>query len=131
MPFPSQRTIAPERPWRRQAPRGRRRDREWVAGTLVELDAGNEAITVRVERGGFPIPPRGSEVGIDVRDATFHAVDGDGDGRGSLTDLFPGDQLHIDLRHGRGDRASARRVIQRSAGGVPGGLRRLWRDRSD
>lgn len=128
MAFRPHRQTAPERPWRRRAPRRKGRNRDWLDGTLVELDATNGMITIRVESGGHPIPARGTEVALDVREAHIHAADGDGDGRASLTDLFPGDQLHVELHDGSGKAASARRVVQQSEGGVPGGLRRLWPD---
>ena len=103
-------------------PRLRPSRRDWIAGTLVELDAGGATITVRVDSAGRPHPAPGSELTLDVSAARVRATDGDGDGRPSLTDLFPGDRVHVTLR---GD-AIASRVEQRSPGAPRGGLRRLW-----
>jgi hypothetical protein len=116
--------AAPARSRRR--PRIQRSRRDWIAGTLVELDPIRDTITVRVQRGGYPLPPRGSEAMVDVSSAHIRASDGDGDGRAGLTDLFPGDQLHVTLQP-RGRRTlAASRVSQESTGAPRGGLRRVW-----
>jgi hypothetical protein len=109
-------TAAPHRP------RLRPSRKDWIAGTLVELDPAGATITVRVDSGGRAQPARGAEVTLDVSHARVRATDGDGDGRPSITDLFPGDRVHVTLRAG----AVAHRVEQRSPGAPRGGLRRLW-----
>lgn len=116
--------AAPARSRRR--PRIQRSRRDWIAGTLVELDPIRETITVRVQRGGYPLPSRGSEATIDVSAAHVRASDGDGDGRAGLTDLFPGDQVHVTLRSRRSRALAASRVSQESPGAPRGGLRRVW-----
>src|SRR5436305_5510033 len=110
--------AAPSSEPRRARLRPSRQD--WIAGTLVELDADGATITVRVDSGGRPHPARGAEVTLDVASARVRATDGDG--RPSLTDLFPGDRVHVTLRGA----AVASRVEQRSPGAPRGGLRRLW-----
>jgi hypothetical protein len=82
--------AAPVRRPRRH--RLQRSARDWIAGTLVELDPARERITVRVQSAGYPLPVPGTEVTIDVSSARLRASDGDGDGRAGLTDLFPGDR---------------------------------------
>jgi hypothetical protein len=100
--------------------------RDWIAGTLVELDPLAGTITVRVGSAGRPLPARGSEVTVDVSRARVRATDGDGDGRSGVTDLFPGDQVHVTLRPRRRRLPAALRVRQQSAGAPPGGLKPLW-----
>jgi hypothetical protein len=112
--------AAPASPPRR--PRLRPARQDWIAGTLVELDPTRATITVRVDSGGRAQPARGAEITLDASAARIHATDGDGDGRPSLTDLFPGDRVHVTLRRG----TIAVRVKLRSPGGPRGGLRRLW-----
>ena len=123
MQFRRSRQRNPQRPWRRRAPRRRQRRRDWLRGTLVELDPRRDAITLRVESGGRPIPARGDEVTIDVGPAVISANDGDGDGRASITDLFPGDDVEVTLWP---NRSAAQRVALRSPAGPAGGLRPLW-----
>jgi hypothetical protein len=107
-------------------PRVRPSRRDWIAGTLVELDPAGSTITVRVDSGGRPHPARGAEVAVDVALAGVRATDGDGDGRPGLTDLFPGDRVHVTLRQRRPHLPIAMRVRQQSAGAPPGGLRPIW-----
>ena len=116
--------AGPARLRRRPSLRPSRRD--WIAGTLLELDAAGGTITVRLESGGLPLPARGTEVVIDVSRARVRATDGDGDGRPGVTDLFPGDRIHVTLRPRRMRPPAALRVRQQSAGAPPGGLRPLW-----
>jgi hypothetical protein len=117
--------AAPVRRPRRQ--RLQRSPRDWIAGTLVELDPARERITVRVQSAGYPLPPPGTEVTIDVSSARVRASDGDGDGRAGLTDLFPGDRVRVTLRSRPRRKPSALRVEQISPGAPRGGLRRVWR----
>jgi hypothetical protein len=116
--------AAPRRPRRR--PRLRPGRRDWLAGTLVELDPAGRTITVRVEEGGRPVPARGAEVTVDTSVARVVASDGDGDGRPGLTDLFPGDRVLVTMRMRPRRRPIAWRVDQQSPGAPKGGLRALW-----
>jgi hypothetical protein len=116
--------AAPARRPKRPSVRPSRRD--WIAGTLVELDPAGGTITVRVDSGGRPHPAPGTEVTVDVTLTRVRATDGDGDGRPGLTDLFPGDQVHVTLRPRRTRLPIAVRVRQQSAGAPPGGLRAIW-----
>jgi hypothetical protein len=116
--------AAPARRPKRPSTRPSRRD--WIAGTLVELDRAGATITVRVDSGGWPRPAPGTEVTVDVTLARVRATDGDGDGRPGLTDLFPGDRLHVTLRPRRLRLPIAVLVRQHSAGAPPGGLRPIW-----
>ena len=114
------------------APRGRRaRPRRrtrppWLSGTLVTLDPQRERIVVRVEDAGRPELRTGSEVTVDTRGCRLDVSDGDGDGRPSLTDLFPGDRIRVELIDAEGTPPAARRIEQRGPRGPVGGLRRLW-----
>jgi len=99
--------------------------RNWIEGRLVELDAAESSLVLRVRNGGRPIPPRGTEVTISTQGARVHSSDGDGDGRFTITDLFPGDELRITLgstRHG----LVASHITQQSPGAPTGGLAPLW-----
>lgn len=110
----------------RRAVRMRPSRRNWIEGRLVELDPVGGSLVLRVRNGGRPIPPRGAEVTISTADARVHSSDGDGDGRFTVTDLFPGDDLRITLRstsHG----LAASHITQQSAGAPTGGLAPLWR----
>ncbi len=113
--------AAPKRP-------GLRRGRaEWVLGTLVELDVERRRIVLRVGSARGASLQADDEVWIDVREARVVATDGDGDGRASLRDLFPGDTLHVSLRpRPQNGPLVAQRVEQRSPGAPHGGLRDLW-----
>jgi hypothetical protein len=113
-------TAAPHRP------RLRPSRKDWIAGTLVELDPAGATITVRVDSGGRAHPARGAEVSVDVSAARIRATDGDGDGRPSITDLFPGDRVHVTLRSRRRRAPLAWLVRQLSPGAPRGGLRRIW-----
>ena len=115
--------AAPTRSAKRQRSAGSRRD--WIVGTLVELDPSGHRITVRLESGGRPLPRRGAELTIDVAAARVRATDGDGDGRAGLTDLFPGDRVEVIL-DARARTPVARRVRQLSPGAAPGALRPIW-----
>ena len=119
--------AAPRRPRKRPSPRPGRRD--WIVGVLVELDPAGEKITVRVEDGGRPLPAPGTEITLDVSAARVHATDGNGDGRPNLTDLFPGDRIHVTMRRRPRRLPIAWRVRQRSPGAPPGGLRPIWHPR--
>ena len=126
MPFRYFRTPNAGDGSRRRPPR-RLTKRDWLAGTIVELDPEANRLTLRVDSGSRPIPARGTEVEIDTGDARFQCTDGDGDGRQNLTDLFPGDEVIVDrLRH-TGGRWAAARVTQRSIGAPKAGLRLLYR----
>jgi hypothetical protein len=116
--------AAPARRPKRRSVRPSRRD--WIAGTLVELDPAGGTITVRVENAGRPRTVPGTEVTVDVTVARVRATDGDGDGRPGLTDLFPGDRVHVTLRPRRRRVPIAHRVRQQSPGAPPGGLRPIW-----
>lgn len=108
---------------RRRAKRGS----DWVSGTLVELDADRMRLKIRVDSARRPHFRRETEFVVEAADAVFRAADGDGDGRAGVTDLFPGDRLHVELApHTEDSPATALRVTQRSPGGPVGGLRRLW-----
>jgi hypothetical protein len=108
-------------------PRARRGRAEWVLGTLVEVDAERREIVLRVGTSRGASLRADEEVRIDVREARVVASDGDGDGHAGLRDLFPGDTLHVSLRARDADGPLiGHRVEQRSPGGPPGGLRRLW-----
>ena len=110
---------------RRRRAGARRQD--WVDGTLVELDAPGRRLVIRVDAARQASIRPGTELTIGVAQATLKATDADGDGRPSITDLFPGDDLHITLDPGSGDGTPlAVRVEQRSPGGPVGGLQRLW-----
>ena len=109
----------------RRAARMRPSRRNWIEGRLVELDPAADSLVLRVRNGGRPIPPRGTEVTISTADARVHSSDGDGDGRSTITDLFPGDDLRITLgstRHG----FVATHITQQSPGAPTGGLAPLW-----
>jgi hypothetical protein len=108
--------------------RARRRPdrRDWIAGTLVELDPAGGTITVRVHDAGRPVAGPGDEVTLDAPPDRVRATDGDGDGRPSLTDLFPGDRVHVTLRRRSRRRPLAWRVRQQSPGARPGALRGMW-----
>jgi hypothetical protein len=127
MPY-CQRVIANSAP--PASPRRRRRNAagtDWVLGTLVELDAGGGRLTVRVIDARRPeVRPR-DEIVVNVEAARVRATDGDGDGQPSLTDLFPGDIVRVELQpRGPGEPLVAGRVQQCSVGAPKGGLRRLW-----
>jgi hypothetical protein len=126
MPYRHHRNAnaAPSSPPRR--PRLRPSSKDWIAGTLVELDAGGDTITVRVDSSGRPQPARGTELTVDTSLARVRATDGDGDGRPSITDLFPGDRVHVSLRRRRRRAPLAWLVRQLSPGAPRGGLRRIW-----
>ncbi len=109
---------------RRRRAGARRQD--WVDGTLVELDAPARCLVIRVHAARQASIRPGTELTIEAADATLKATDADGDGRPSITDLFPGDDLHITLDPGSDGTLRAVRVEQRSPGGPVGGLRRLW-----
>ena len=114
---------------RRRKGVGRRPD--WVDGTLVELDAPGQRLVIRVDGARQASVRAGTELTVGVADATLKATDADGNGRPSITDLFPGDALHVTLGPVSDDGLPrAVRVEQRSPGGPVGGLRRLgggWR----
>jgi len=109
----------------RRAVRVRRSRRNWIEGRLVELDPAKGSLVLRVRNGGRPIPPRGTEVTITAANATIHSSDGDGDGRFTLTDLFPGDDLRITLRSTRHGLVASH-ITQQSPGAPTGGLAPLW-----
>jgi len=116
--------AGPARPRKRPSLRPGRRD--WIVGTLVELDRDGDTITVRVEESGRPVPTRGAEVTLDMSRARVRATDGDGDGRPGLTDLFPGDRVHVTMRSRPRRLPLAWLVRQQSPGAPRGGLRALW-----
>ncbi len=111
------------RPKRRRLQTSRR---DWIMGTLIELDPASDKITIRVQSGGHPVPAPGDEVTVDVSSARIRATDGDGDGRAGLTDLFPGDLVHVTLHSPPQRTPIARRVQQKSPGAPPGGLKPIW-----
>jgi len=94
------------------APGRARSRRDWFAGTLIDLDPAGPTITVRLDSAGRPWPPPGSEVTVDVLGARVHATDTEGDG--GLTDLFPGDRVHVTLRR-QGGRLPIALRVRRSA----------------
>ena len=100
--------------------------RDWIMGTLVELDPASDKITIRVESGGHPLPAPGKEVTVDVSSALIHATDGDGDGRAGLTDLFPGDRVRVTLHSTPQRKLIAWSVRQESVGAASGALRPIW-----
>lgn len=127
MPYRHHRNANAAPAWTPKRPSLRPSRKDWIAGTLVELDPGGGVITVRVESGGRPQPASGTEVSVDVSLARVRATDGDGDGRPGLTDLFPGDRVRVTLQPRWRRLPVATRVRQESPGGPAGGLRRVWR----
>jgi hypothetical protein len=109
----------------RRAVRARRSRRDWIEGQLVELDPAADSLVLRVRNGGRPMPPRGTEVSVSTASARIHSSDGDGDGRFTVTDLFPGDELRVTLRPTRHGIVAAH-VYQQSPGAPTGGLAPLW-----
>lgn len=119
--------AAPPQP---RARRSTRRAQEWIEGTLIELDADAERLVLRVERSSRGGTREGDELAVWTDGARIKAGDGDGDGRAGVTDLFPGDALHIALGPRMpGDPPRATRVTQLNPAGPVGGLRRLWAQR--
>jgi len=116
--------AAPTVPRRKK---GRARRADWIIGTLVELDPDGQQLTIRVREGRGARISQDAEVTLDVGGAVLKATDGDGDGRPGITDLFPGDVLHVRLAPAVDGRPPAAvRISQASPGGPAGGLRRLW-----
>jgi hypothetical protein len=120
-------------PRRRKRPeRGAGKRADWVSGTLVELNAEQQLLKIRVRRARRAQLRRDAELVVNASGAVFKAADADGDGQSGLTDLFPGDRLHVVLApRAEGAPATALRITQRSPGGPVGGLRRVWRDRNN
>jgi hypothetical protein len=122
-PYRNANAAPARRPKRRRLKPSRR---DWILGTLVELDPAGGRITVRVESGGRPLPAPGAEVTVDVSSARVRASDGDGDGRAGLTDLFPGDRVHVTL-HAPAKRMPVAWLVRQKPPGAPrGGLRPVW-----
>lgn len=127
MPYRMHRNANAAPAWEPKRSRLRAGRKDWIAGTLVELDPDRRLIVVRVERGGRPVPPAGAEVTVDASVARVRATDGDGDGRAGLTDLFPGDRVEVTLQPRWRRLPVATRIRQESPGAPRGGLRRVWR----
>jgi len=92
---------------------------EEVIGRLITLDPDGATIEVEDERTERTIR-------IDIRDAKLRNVsDADGNGRPSVTDLFPGDRVEATIERGGSLPARARSLRRIGPPAPVGGLRRL------
>ena len=118
MPLKSHRNAnaAPKRSFRKR----RSRDAtEELVGRLTALDVGRDLVEVEDERSN-------RRVWIDLHKTRMReVVDSDGDGRRSITDLFPGDRVRI-VAEAVGDKLPRARSLRRlGPQGPVGGLSRL------
>lgn len=118
MPLKSRRNANAAPP---KAPRKRSRGavREEVIGRLTELDPKGERAEVTDERSN-------RRVWLDLSRTRLRDVtDSDGDGRRSITDLFPGDRVRVVASRSEGETPVARSLWRLGPEGPVGGLRRL------
>ena len=92
---------------------------EEVVGRLITLDPEGSTIEVEDERTARTIP-------IDLNRARLRNVsDADGNGRPSVTDLFPGDRVEATIEWNGSRLATARSLRRIGPPGPVGGLSRL------
>ena len=118
MPFKSHRNAnaAPPRSSRKDAHTA---GTEEVIGRLTALDPINDRIEVEDERSS-------RRLWFDLSGARLRNLeDSDGDGRRSITDLFPGDRVKVLADKGAESMRRARSLRRVGPQGPVGGLRRL------
>lgn len=92
------------------------RETQEIFGRLTALDPGRGRIEIEDERS-----PR--RVWLDMKRARLRNLsDGDGDGRPSLTDLFPGDRVRVRAVLGSGGSMKAKVLWRLGPQGPAGGL---------
>lgn len=114
-------------PQRRSLRTRGRPGRGWVRGVVDGIDPDHSRLEIRVDDGSR-IGRRlvGSTVAVDAGGAELALPDGDGDGRPSLRDVFPGNPVEVRFSGGLEPPLSAVKVIYRGGEAPVGGLRRLW-----